>query len=350
MKIKLYLSAFVVAILVVVGLKTSVQAASFDPSNLISNDEFIATNSMSTSDIQFFLQSKNSYLKDFSENGRSAAQIIYDAAQAHGDGSGSINGITINSATGTVAPGVILTTLQKEQSLITKTSRDENAINRAMGYACPDSGGCNPSYTGFTKQIENAAWQLRFNYERAEGRGFSDYQVGQSFNYDGNAGTFSNRATASLYRYTPHVYNGNYNFWNLFHNTFAFQTPQFAHQITFASGYPTLAQGQSNNFVLKVKNTGTQTWTPNVVHLATSHGKDRTSIFTRAGDGPSGWIAPNRIIMQESSVAPGETATFSFWMQNNNVSPGSYKEYFQLVADGVTWMEDYGIYWEVRVP
>jgi hypothetical protein len=37
-------------------------------------------------------------------------------------------------------------------------------------------------------------------------------------------------------------------------------------------------------------------------------------------------------------------------MKNNGVSPGNYKEYFQLVADGITWMEDYGIYWEVKVP
>jgi predicted phosphodiesterase len=36
-------------------------------------------------------------------------------------------------------------------------------------------------------------------------------------------------------------------------------------------------------------------------------------------------------------------------MRNDGRSPGTYREYFQLVADGVTWMEDYGIYWEVTV-
>jgi len=31
------------------------------------------------------------------------------------------------------------------------------------------------------------------------------------------------------------------------------------------------------------------------------------------------------------------------------VGAGTYREYFQLVADGVGWMTDYGIYWAVRV-
>ena len=31
-------------------------------------------------------------------------------------------------------------------------------------------------------------------------------------------------------------------------------------------------------------------------------------------------------------------------------TPGTYREYFRAVADGVTWMEDYGIYWDVLVP
>ncbi len=348
MRVKAILSGFVVAVMVLLGF--GLARASFDSSNLISNGDFVAINSMSVADIQYFLQSKNSYLASFSENGRSAAQIIYDAAHGYGDASGSINGITINTSTGTVAPGVILTTLQKEQSLVTSISPSQSAINAAMGYACPDSGGCKPTYSGFTKQVENGAWQLRYNYERAEGRGFGDYQVGQSFNYGGDTGTFSNRATASLYRYTPHVYNGNYNFWNLFHNIYQFQTPQFSHSFAGQSSYVTLAQNQSNNFTLAVRNTGAQTWTQDVVHLGTSRGKDRISPFLREGDGPSGWTSPNRIKMQQSSVAPGETATFSFWMKNSGLGAGTYREYFQLVADGVGWMEDYGIYWDITVP
>ncbi len=207
----------------------SAQAASFNPSHLIDNDEFLAVDAISVSRIQAFLASHGSVLANYSEGGRSAAQIIYDAAHGYGDASNQggvpLNGILITSATGTVNPAVLLVTLQKEQSLVTRTTAGQNVLNAAMGYACPDSGGCNPNYVGFTKQVENAAWQLRYNYERAQGYGFSDYQVGQSFcfaDWNGtNCGSYGNRATASLYRYTPHVYNGNFNFWNLYQEWFS---------------------------------------------------------------------------------------------------------------------------------
>ncbi|MCX6809682.1 MAG: hypothetical protein NTZ65_02975, partial [Candidatus Berkelbacteria bacterium] len=61
-------------------------------------------------------------------------------------------------------------------------------------------------------------------------------------------------------------------------------------------------------------------------------------------------LAPQRVYLQEDSVAPGGTGHFTFWMKNDNVSPGTHREYFRLVADGITWMEDYGIYWEINVP
>ena len=323
--------------------------AGFNPSNLISDGEFTDINRLDTGAIQRFLERKGSFLKNISEGGRSAAQIIYDAAHGKNDGSGSLNGITINESTGTVNPAVILTTLQKEQSLMTMTTRSDSALQHAMGYACPDSGGCNSKYATFTKQVENGAWQLRYNYERSSGHGFSDYQVGQSFNFDGNTGTFSNKATASLYRYTPHVYNGNYNFYNFYNSNFSVR--EYAHRfVTETNPSSTLARGQAVNLRLTVKNTGTAIWYHDQVNLGTSRDRDRISAFTREGNGPSGWLSPQRVYMQQSAVAPGDKATFSFWVRNDGVSPGTYREYFQLVADGITWMEDYGIYWEIRVP
>jgi hypothetical protein len=347
----------VTLIALVVFLAPSIsRGASFNASNLISDSNFIDIHAMTASQIQSFLVSRGSCLASFSENGRSAAQIIYDASHGYGDASGSLEGITINTSTGTVNPGVILTTLQKEQSLVSDPSRcTELILNKAMGYGCPDSGGCNPTYAGFTKQVEWGSWQLRYNYERAQGTGFSDYQVGQSFcwnDWNGtNCGRFDNRATASLYRYTPHVYNGNYNFWNLFHNTYQFQVPAYDYSIVSQNEYPTLNQGGAGyNFIITVKNTGSQTWQKNRVNLGTSRERDRIPAFLREGGDPSGWISPNRIAFQESSVAPGQNATYSFWMQNSGVGAGTYREYFQLVADGIGWMTDYGIYWDVRVP
>ncbi|MFA6082392.1 MAG: hypothetical protein WC773_03205 [Patescibacteria group bacterium] len=323
-------------------------AATFDPNNLIDDTTFTNINAIYTSGIQAFLVAQGSFLKNYSEGGRSAAQIIFDAAHGFGDSTGTINSIAINSTTGTVSPYVILATLQKEQGLISMPTQNNASLNAAMGYACPDGGGCNAAYAGFTKQVENGAWQLRYNYERANGRGFTDYQVGQSMSfvdYNGtHSATFSNRSTASLYRYTPHVYNGNYNFWYLYNLYF----PSYLHQFVSQNGYPTLAPGDSYNFRVTVKNTGSASWSSGTIHLATNRHQDRVPGFTREGNGPSGWTSDNRVRMQEDSVDPGENATFSFWMRNDGITPGTYREYFRLVADGIQWMEDYGIYWDVR--
>jgi hypothetical protein len=198
--------------------------SNFYYNSLIGDGEFIDINNMSETDIQNFLIGKGSYLKDFSEAtditpNRSAAKIIYEAAHGKYQATGTLNGIVVNESTGTVSPKVILATLQKEQSLITTPERNDGRLQRAMGYACPDGNSCNPSFLGFTKQVENAAWQLRYNYERASGHGFTDYQVSETRSYSDPTGSYSvthnNRATASLYRYTPHVFNGNYNFWKL---------------------------------------------------------------------------------------------------------------------------------------
>jgi len=197
--------------------------------NLISNRDFIDVGSMSQDDVQNFLNTNNSYIKDFSEGGRSAAQIIYEAARGKkytsppydtylGETYKSVN---LDENTGTVSPKVILVMLQKEQSLISRTERNDDVLSIAMGYGCPDSSGCSSHYFGFTNQVEWAAWQLRYNYERSQGKGL-DFQVGQTMTgIDGQYNvTFLNAATAAIYRYTPHVFDSAYNFMNLYDNWF----------------------------------------------------------------------------------------------------------------------------------
>ncbi len=47
---------------------------------------------------------------------------------------------------------------------------------------------------------------------------------------------------------------------------------------------------------------------------------------------------------------PGGNATFVFWYSvTADHACGTFREYFRPVADGVTWMEDYGVYWDVNV-
>lgn len=201
-------------------------------SRLIEDGDFINKDAMSVQDIQNFLASNGSYLASAPSDqlgegnyGRSAAQIIWDAAHGKYDAAGTLNGIVINESTGTVSPRVILITLQKEQSLVTISDYQPNRLRAAMGYGCPDGSGCDPDYEGFTNQVEWGSWQLRYNYERAQGHGFSDYQVNgtksMSYNFSDPplsgvvTVVYTNRSTASLYRYTPHITYGNYNFWKL---------------------------------------------------------------------------------------------------------------------------------------
>lgn len=332
--------------------------AAVDNNNLISDSAFVNIDSMSTADIQTFLTLRGGFLQSFSEGGRSAAQIIYDAAHGYGQASGTSSGITIDTGTGTVSPRVLLVTLQKEQGLLTMVNRNDDSLRKSMGYGCPDGEGCNAKYAGFTNQVEWAAWQLRFNYEagfkndswRTQYYGSSGFTAkpgypGQTVTIDSTSVTFANAASASLYRYTPHIQS--------FSRLYLLYFPSYSHQFISQNAYPNLGPGDAYNFIVTVKNTGTATWTKGVVNLATNRSRDRVPRFVREGTAGesviSGWLSANRIQFSESSVAPGQVATYSFWMRNDGVAPGIYREYFQLVADGGEWMEDYGIYWDVHV-
>src|SRR6056297_2454767 len=81
--------------------------ADFNPNNIISDYELLNYNSMTLKEIQEFLENHNGVLKNYKTkdvNGRKikASKIIYNACQKY-----KIN------------PQVILTILQKEQTLIT---------------------------------------------------------------------------------------------------------------------------------------------------------------------------------------------------------------------------------------
>lgn len=188
--------------------------------HLIEDSEFLDRNTMTTESIQKYLEVHGSYLQSFSQNGKSAALIIYEAAYGISpDSQGTLYDITIDETTGTISPLTILVTLQKEQSLIANPNPSQGALDWAMGY-----GVSNPSYQGFTTQVGWGAWQLRYNFERAIKSWATYYIVGQIMmmsdatgNYDV---TFTNQATAALYRYTPHVFDGNYNFWKIYHDWF----------------------------------------------------------------------------------------------------------------------------------
>ncbi len=121
--------------------------------------------------------------------GQSSAQIIYNAAQQY-----QIN------------PEVILVTLQKEQGLITEDWPWVNEYTEAMGFNCPDSGGCS-GFAGFYQQVNAATKQYR-NY--LNNPNSFNYVIGNNTilyspaNCGSSVVNIQSLATAALYDYTPY--------------------------------------------------------------------------------------------------------------------------------------------------
>ena len=113
------------------------------------------------------------------------------------------------------------------------------------------------------------------------------------------------------------------------------------------SGYPTMAFGGSAQVWVKVQNTGTAAWakgTPTEAHIGIVN-DDQTLTNLGLADG---WLWTNRPAAQaESVVMPGQTATFTFSIKG--VRLGSYPLRLRPVIDGLTWMEDQGIFLQITV-
>jgi hypothetical protein len=253
-----------VAVLVagVILLWPHATSAQYVQNNLVDDNIFLNSASMSQAQIQTFLTNRAGYLGTYqltfdcastgtaSNNAYVAAgapcgqtvyasSIVYYAAQVYG-----------------LNPQVILATLQKEQSLVTDPSPTAHQLNFAMGYGCGDSSGCSQD-SGFLHQVDDATWQLRLNYERAWGNnswwdsqyvyacpGATKYYStglfpGRNVTFFDDSGTaydsftINDGATASLYCYTPHAYpgsaqefySGSYNFVTSFEQWFGSTQP-----------------------------------------------------------------------------------------------------------------------------
>jgi hypothetical protein len=188
----------------------SVAATSFDKNTIITDLQLVEYDAMSEEDIQAFLTAHGSPLAGYSTGGRTAAQIIYDECQNDG-----------------ISPHLVLTTLEKEMSLITHRAADPNYC--AMGW-----NSCKPfhgqSVNDFIDQIHRGTLQFRLFLHNP-----GDYYDDKGNPWDVNVlryvvdGTVTptTMATASLYSYTNHIgsatgIGANYSFWNLWYNTFNF--------------------------------------------------------------------------------------------------------------------------------
>lgn len=212
----------------------------FNPNRILEDAQLLEYNSMSLNEIQDFLRSKGSYLANYttlSSYGemKSAAEIIYDAAYRNYDCSGIklSDEPTLSERMSkcqlitTVSPKFLLVLLQKESSLVEDANPSQGRLDWATGYGCPDNWACNPYFKGFGKQVNSAALQFRAYMNKPQNY---SYRVGQTYTFSNPYGTISNetmtvtpvnQATASLYNYTPHVFNGNYNVFRLWKRYFS---------------------------------------------------------------------------------------------------------------------------------
>ena len=186
----------------------------FNPNFIIADNEITDSHSMSVDQIQRFLELKGSALAShicFDGNGMPmlASTAIYNVSQSSG-----------------INPKFILVLLQKEQGLVEDNSPKQSQLDWATGYGCPDGGGCNARWKGLWKQINSASLQFKDYLENPQ---LYKFKQGGTYTFSNPYSTTvkdtvtvtpSNTGTAALYNYTPHVYNGNYNFWNLWRRYF----------------------------------------------------------------------------------------------------------------------------------
>ncbi|WP_191412333.1 hypothetical protein [Salinibacterium sp. ZJ70] len=224
----------------------AVAAADFNPGVIISDTLFYDRTAMSESDIQAFLVAKGSALAGMTFSvGSRARSISADTGnvkcEAFEGGSSLLASTIIYRAQTScgISAKVILVTLHKEQGLITARNPSQTALDRAMGYACPDTAPCAPTTLGFGNQVYAGTLQLNTYKASRFGRqpGVHQIQWHPNAACGSSAVYVQNYATAALYNYTPYQPNaaamanmpgigdscssyGNRNFWYFYQTWF----------------------------------------------------------------------------------------------------------------------------------
>jgi hypothetical protein len=123
--------------------------------------------------------------------------------------------------------------------------------------------------------------------------------------------------------------------------------PEYHTTFYAQSAYPTLAPGQTAEWIIAFTNTGTSGWDlskATAVRLGTWSPQDAPSVLATPG-----WIAANRPAEQTTTwVGPGQQAWFRVQLQAPG-APGTYRLSLRPVIDGIEWLENVGAYVDVSV-
>ncbi|MBN9417504.1 MAG: hypothetical protein J0I12_18795 [Candidatus Eremiobacteraeota bacterium] len=170
-------------------------------SQLVSDKEFTDTTALDVIGVQAFLEDQNSFLAQYKENKISAAEIIFEASQKAG-----------------INPYILLTTLEKESSLITRQKQPKEGLMAAsMGYGYTDGGTYTAGAKSFTGQVNKGASLLARLFKESQSQKFP---MKYKADYGKHKVQIDNAATLALFQYTPHtvdtglkvVGGGNYRF------------------------------------------------------------------------------------------------------------------------------------------
>ncbi|WP_336027888.1 hypothetical protein [Geodermatophilus sp. FMUSA9-8] len=248
-------------------LEEAADMSQFRAGNIISDQLFFDGNAMSAADVQTFLNSMNPRCVPGSDGSPCLKDYRVDTQTKPADArcAGTYVGAPQETAATVIAKvgqacgisqRVLLVILQKEQGLVTGSGSGLYArrYREAMGFACPDTGTCNPAYNGFFNQVYSAAAQYR-NYANNPTKYGHRAGVVNQVRYDvetdcGSSAVFiENQATAGLYNYTPYQPNaaalaagkgtgdrcsayGNRNFWIYYTDWFGSTQIPGASQVT----------------------------------------------------------------------------------------------------------------------
>ena len=213
-------SAAILAIVAVLCLAFAGSAFAAPPNLIISDSQMRAYYSMTPAQIHAFLAAHNGPLKSdpsFARHDGGAAApvsvIVWEACQKWG-----------------ISPRVMLTMLQKEQSLIDAPTTGQTLQYRydwAIGMGRPDSGARYTQYQGFGNQLWYGTWRLDGYGElkpgvtdvpKWKGRGDTTWMP--------SGAAPINISTWKLYVYNPSI-TGNTNFYNIYTRYFGDPTTGF---------------------------------------------------------------------------------------------------------------------------
>lgn len=206
-------------------LQTAADLSRFDPGNIITDEVFYDSASMTAAQVQSFLDAKGencrqdsgdpACLKDFRQNTSTrAADSLCPGRYAGAQDESAAAIIKKVAVACRINPRVLLVTLQKEMGFITSSGPTWKMYQRAMGMGCPDNTGglCDSQYNGFFNQLYSASKQFQryaanpTRYGHVPGM-WNNVRYNPKTSCGSSRVFIRNQATASLYNYTPYQPN-----------------------------------------------------------------------------------------------------------------------------------------------